>query len=155
MTSSGRNQSAISRWADSGLSLPWTQIILLADREIAANRSGRGGHAIGRPQHGPHDRDRLVPLEHADDHRRTGDELDQPFEKRLALMLGIMFLGQAARSTAINLSAAIRRPLVSNRSRIVPTSRRWTQSGLKMIRVRCMELKVIQGFEIRKNDPVV
>src|SRR3954471_5373619 len=38
----------------------------------------------------------------------------------------------------MSLSAATRRPLASNRWRIWPTSLRWTQSGLKMISVRCM-----------------
>ncbi len=72
------------------------QVVLLADREVAADGPRRGGGAVGRPQHPAHDRDRLVPLEHADDHRRARDELDQPLEKRLALVLGVMFLGQAA-----------------------------------------------------------
>ena len=57
---------------------------------------GRGGDAVGRAEHGADDRDRLVPLEHADDHRAAGDEVDQAVEERLALVLGVVLLAQGA-----------------------------------------------------------
>src|SRR5512135_276153 len=47
----------------------------------------------------------------------------------------------------MSFKAAMRRPLDSNRRMIWPTSRRWTQSGLKMIRVRCgMERRALRGW---------
>ena len=55
-----------------------------------------GGDAVGRAEHRPDDRDRLVALEHADDHRAAGDEVDQALEERLALVLGVVLLAQGA-----------------------------------------------------------
>ena len=89
-------RAAISRWADSGLSLPWIRLFCLLIEKSPRIVPGCGGGAVGRAQHRPDHRDRLVPLEHAHDHRRAGDELDQPLEERLALVLGIMLLGERA-----------------------------------------------------------
>ena len=94
--SAGRNQSAISRSADSGLSLPWTRLFCLLIEKSPRTVPGAAAAPLVAPSMRPDDRDRLVPFQHADDHRRTGDELDQPLEERLALVLGVVLLGQAA-----------------------------------------------------------
>ena len=130
------------------------QIVLFADREIAAHRPGQRRRRRWSHPACSHDRDRLIPFEHADDHGRAGDELDQPFKERLARVFRVVTLGQGA----IDLDQLERRDpqaLASKRPRIDPTKRRWTQSGLNMIRVRCMELKVVTGFVIGKKRPLV
>src|SRR5689334_14858599 len=69
------------------------EVVLLADREVAPHRARRRRHAARRAEEIPDHRDRLVALEHPDDHRGTGDEPDQALEERFALVLGIVLLG--------------------------------------------------------------
>src|SRR5208283_21960 len=68
------------------------EVVLLADREVPAYGSGSRGDAAGGTEHAPNDADRLVSPQHADDDRAAGDERDQAFEERLALVLGIVLL---------------------------------------------------------------
>ena len=81
---SSGNQSPISRSADSSESEPWTRLKVDLEREVAADRAGRGLDRVGRADHLARGRDRSRALEHHRDQRAAGDELDQLAEERLA-----------------------------------------------------------------------
>src|SRR5437016_6990113 len=72
------------------------EVVRHREREIAADRSGRGVRGIRRAHRRPDDRDRRLALEHEHQRRCRGDELDQLAEERLLLVLGVVLLGEFA-----------------------------------------------------------
>ena len=113
---------------------------VLADleREVAADRARRGLERVGRADDLARGDDGLVALEDHGDQRAGGDELDELAEERLALVLGVVLLGEVARRAVMCLSATMRRPLRSKRAMISPVRPRANASGLTRMRVRSM-----------------
>jgi hypothetical protein len=72
------------------------QIILLTYRVITADRPRRRGSATRRAQHPADNRDRLIPHQHTDDHRRARNEINETAKERLSLVLSVMFFSEGA-----------------------------------------------------------
>ena len=64
------------------------------DREVAADRAGRRLERVGGADHLAGGADRVLALQHERDDRPARDELDQLTEERLAVVLGVVLLGQ-------------------------------------------------------------
>ena len=64
------------------------------DREVAADRAGGGLERVGRADHLAGGADRGLALEDERDDRAGGDELDELAEERLAVVLGVVLLGE-------------------------------------------------------------
>ena len=79
--SSGKN-SPISRCGGLGRVGAVDQVGLDLEAEVAADRAGRRLDRVGRADHLPRGRDRLVALEHQRDQRAAGDEVDEVAEER-------------------------------------------------------------------------
>ena len=90
-TSPGKN-SAISRAADSGPSLPCTRFSVSSIGEIAADRARRGLAGVRRAHQRAHDLPRLGPFDDHRDQRAARDERDEIAEERLAVVLGVVTL---------------------------------------------------------------
>ena len=132
--SSGKN-SAASRSADSGESDPWTMFLPTSIAKSPRIEPGVGLERVRRADHLAGGRDGLLALEHHRDQRAGGDEVDQLAEERLALVLGVVLLGELRVSIVMCLSATMRRPLRSKRAMISPVRPRANASGLTRIRV--------------------
>ena len=75
---------------------PWIEVVLLADREVPADRPRRGGDAVGGAEQVPDHGDRIVAFEDADDDGAAGDEVDQAAEEGALLVLGVVLLAEGA-----------------------------------------------------------
>ena len=64
------------------------------DGEVAADRAGGGLERVGRADHLARGADCLLALEHHRDERAGGDEAHELAEERLAVVLGVVLLGQ-------------------------------------------------------------
>ena len=87
----GKN-SAISRAADSGPSLPWTRFSVSSIARSPRTVPGAASLRIGRAHQRAHDLPRVRPLDHHRDERRACDEGDEIVEERLALVFGVVLL---------------------------------------------------------------
>ena len=90
----GEEQRRPRAAADSGESEPWTMFLPTSSAKSPRIEPGRGLERVGRADHLAGGDDGLVALEHQRDQRPRGDELDQLAEERLALVLGVVALGQ-------------------------------------------------------------
>src|SRR5262245_31033644 len=64
------------------------------DREVAADRPGSGFERVRGADHLAGGADGVLALEDERDDRAGGDELDELAEERLALVLGVVLLGE-------------------------------------------------------------
>ena len=88
------NHSPISRAADSGESEPCTRLLLGLQTEVAADAAGGGLlHRVGAAGELAERGDRARSLDHDGDQRPAGDEFEQGRVEALALVFGVVLLG--------------------------------------------------------------
>ena len=106
----GKNSST-SRAADSGESEPWTRFWPTSRAKSPRIEPGAASSGFGGADDLARGRDGVVALEHQRDERARGDEVDELAEERLALVLGVVLLGELLARRSAALSASDRQAL--------------------------------------------